>query len=349
MKLTPLESREIQRYAAAFDFCHYLQDKHFLLTGSNGMTGNALIRFLLYLNDKHNLNLRLFASTRHPEQSFSYLDKNDPVIALPFGREAEFLKDEKIDFIIHMAAPTGRAFFVERPVETIRTIVDETEAMLELAKQKKVASFLYLSSVEAYGAPTTGGALKESYCGAVDQTNIRNCYPLGKKTAEFLCIAYGKEYQVPVKIVRPSSIQGLFQPYVEDRVFNQILRCVIEKKNLVLRTKGDSKKSFVYTLDAVTGILFALLKGTNGEAYNLTNPATFLTIRDLAETVFSWYAPNLGIDFALKSESETGYLPAVSFTQDISKLSLLGWRPITGLKEIYSVDIERFQNEKERC
>jgi nucleoside-diphosphate-sugar epimerase len=258
-----------------------------------------------------------------------------------FGNETECIKDEKVDYIIHAAAPTGRNFFITKPVETIRVIIDETEKMLELAKEKK-SSMIYLSSVEAYGIPNSNLPLLETYVGAVDSLDIRNGYPMGKKAAEFLCYAMNQEYDVDVKIARPSSVQGLLQPYEEQRIFNEILRCIIENKNLIMKSDGLTKKSIIYTLDAISAILTVLFYGKSGEAYNITDPSTYLTMKDLANNMFKKFNSKLIVEYDIQDRKDTGYLPHLDFTQNIDKIKNLGWKPITSLEKIYEIDIERF-------
>ena len=176
----------------------------------------------------------------------------------------------------------------------------------------------------------------------MDSLDIRNGYPMGKKAAEFLCYAMCKEYGVNVYIVRLSSVQGLLQPYDEQRIFNEILRCVIEGKDLIMKSDGLSKKSIVYSLDAISGIFTVLFKGESGEAYNITDPSTYMTMRDLTFYVFEKFNPNLHIVFDIEDTSKTGYLPHLEFTQDITKLQKLGWKPISDLEHIYKTDLSRF-------
>lgn len=347
MKLSALENNEFRRYVNFCPITGILKNKTFLITGSKGLFGEGLIKFLLFLNYKNDLNLRIFASTRNPEKRMEYLDTFDPVVLCKFGNEESCVLENKIDYIIHCAAPTERQFFIDCPSETFRVIVDETERLLDLAKRSHVDSFLYLSSVEAYGSASSSDPINESYIGKVDQLNIRSGYPIGKKAAEFLVFSYFKEFGVPGKIVRPSSVQGLFQPYSEDRVYNQILRCMIENKNLVLNTKGQSKKSIIYSLDAITGILYILINGKSGEAYNLTNPSTFMTVAETASKVFQNFKPNLSIDYDIKPNSETGYLPPLCLLQDIGKIAKIGWAPHTDLIDIYRIDLERFKHEND--
>lgn len=341
MILSSIETKEFKRYTDLYSFLPFIKNKTFLITGSNGMMGSGIIKWLLYENTVHGANCRIFASTRYPQNRSAYLESDDNVVMCQFGMENQAVSTEEIDYIIHTAAPTDRKYYITKPVETLRVIVEETEKMLDLAKEKN-AQMVYLSSVEAYGVPNTDAPIKEDYVGAVDSLDIRNGYPMGKKAAEFLCYAMSKEYGVNVCIIRLSSIQGLFQSYDEQRIFNEILRCVIEGKDLIMRSDGLSKKPFVYSLDAISGILTALFRGEPGEAYNITNPSTYMTMRDLVSYVFERFNPDLHIVFDIEDTSKTGYLPHLAFTQDISKLQQLGWKPVSDIDHIYKTDLRRF-------
>lgn len=341
MILSYLEKSEYERYTSEFDFTHFITNKTFLITGSGGMTGSAIVKWILYENRIHNTNAKIYASTRQPWKIPDYIEENDNVEMCEFGKEEEAIGDNKVDYIIHAASPTGRGFFTSYPVETFKIIINGTERMLEICK-KKDASFILLSSVEVYGAVDSKEAIEENVVGAIDSMNIRNGYPMGKKGAEFLSYAYFKEYNCNTKIARISAIQGLYQEYNEQRIFNEITRCILENKNLVMKSTGMSKKSIVYTLDAVSGILTALFKGEKGEAYNITNPETFITMKELAENMFFEFNPNIRIEYDITSEANTGYLPYLSLVQSVDKIVALGWKPITSLKRIYAIDISRW-------
>lgn len=77
---------------------------------------------------------------------------------------------------------------------------------------------------------------------------------------ECMCVSYGSEYGVPVKIVRLSQTFGPGVSYEDGRVFAQFARAAIENKNIVLKTKGETYRNYCYTRDAVIGILCVLLK-----------------------------------------------------------------------------------------
>lgn len=341
MMLSCLEKSEYERYTKEFNFTAFIKNKTFLITGSGGMTGSAIVKWILYENRIHNTNAKIYASTRQPFNIPAYIEKTDNIEMCEFGKEEEAIGNNNVDYIIHAASPTERDFFTTYPVETFKIIINGTERMLEICK-KKGAAFILLSSVEVYGAIDSKEPISEDDVGSIDSMNIRNGYPMGKKGAEFLSYSYFREYDCDTKIVRISAIQGLYQDYNEQRIFNEITRCILENKNLIMKSTGMSKKSIIYTLDAVSGIFTALFKGEKGEVYNITNPETFVTMKDLAEEMFSIFNPDLKIEYDITPEANTGYLPYLALVQSINKISVLGWRPITGLKRIYEIDINRW-------
>ena len=344
MKLTELEQHEYEKYTQEYDFSEYLKDKTVLITGSKGIIGSGLIRWILLENQKKGNNTHIIASSRNPERIPDFIEDGDNISFCKFGEEGQV--DKKVDYIIHTAAPTSNKVFKEQPVESLRTILDGAETVLDLAKRQEKCSVIYLSSEEAYGTPTVTEPVKESFVGAIDSLNVRNCYPLGKKASELLCKAYFEEYGLDVKIIRPTVILGLYQPYDSVKVEAEILRCVIENKNLFMKSNGMTKKCVIYTMDALSAVLTVLFKGQTGEAYNATNPETYETVKDRAYKAFAKFNPNVTIEFAEQDVSmESGYLPQRALQEDITKISQLGWRPLADMDDIYEIDIKRFESQ----
>ncbi len=338
-----LANKEFQRYEKYLN-CLTFKNKTFLITGAKGYLASSLIRFLLYLNNKYDLNLFIYAATRNISVIPDYIAKADPIKYICFEALESNIYDRDIDYIIHTAAPTSRLEFINHPLETFDIIVDGTRKVLDFAKNNNVSSILYLSSVEVYGNPKTTKLVEEKDYFALDPNDVRNCYPLGKKAAEYLCNTYYKEFNLPVNIVRPSSVQGLFQPYTEDRIYNQILRCIIENKDFVFKTKGDTAKTLIYTMDAILGMLIILTSNKFGETYNLTDNRTFFKMRDIVQDLFDHFNTGLKIIFNFEEDSKTGYIAPLSYNLSTEKLENLGWKPHTDLYQIYEIDLRRFDH-----
>ncbi|MCB7093018.1 NAD(P)-dependent oxidoreductase [Enterocloster bolteae] len=346
MRYTDVEYRELSKYIKDNDFDKFLYNKTILITGSKGLVGTSLVKWILVQNEIKGTNTRIIGSTRNPLEIPDYITEGDNIMYCQYGTELNL--KEHIDYIIHAASPTGNRYHMQHPVETFRTNVDGIEKMLDLAKLNEGVEMIYLSSEEVYGLPADNSpAMTEDMVGAIDSLNLRNCYPLGKKASEFLCHASTAEYGLNVKIIRPTVIHGLFQRYDEPRVVNELLRCIIEDKDFVMKSDGMTKKCMIYSLDAVTAIFTVLFKGTAGEAYNASNPETFITIKELANHLFEKFNPNIKIIFDHNNVKKSdGFLPHRTLVQDCCKLRALGWEPKKGLDEIYAIDIDRFKNTK---
>jgi nucleoside-diphosphate-sugar epimerase len=231
---------------------------------------------------------------------------------------------------------------VSDPVGTIRTAIAGTERMLEFAAAKKVKSFVYISSMEIYGQPSNTGKTKEKDLGYVDIGTVRSCYPEGKRMCECLCTAYASQYGVPVVSARLAQTFGAGILPTENRVFAQFARSVIKGEDIVLHTTGESEGNYVYTADVLSAILLLLAKGTPGEAYNIANEESHITIREMAELVVDNFAKSgekVVIDIPQDSKA-LGYAPPVKMHLDASKMEALGWKAGIGLSESYRRMIE---------
>lgn len=344
MFLTGIEQRELEKYVLEYDFSEYLREKTFLITGSKGIVGSGIIKWLLLENETSQAGIHIIASTRSPEDVPDYIEPGDDIEFCRFGDEQTFCRGRHgVDYIIHAASPTGNSFHAVHPAQSLRIIVDETEKMLDICREYPGCQMLYISSEEVYGLPETEEPLPETYVAAIDSLTYRSCYPLGKKTAELLCYNYCQEYGVDVKIIRPTVIHGLLQKYSEERVANEILRCMVENRNLVMKSAGTTKKCLMYSLDAVSAMFTVLFKGKSGEAYNASNPDTYMAVKDLAAVLFQRFRPALKVEFVRQDTAVAeGYLPKRTLLEDIKKIKALGWKPMADLEYIYRLDIERF-------
>lgn len=338
-----LITEEFSRYSEYIDF-EKIRNKTFLITGAKGYLASSMIRFLLYLNRQYDLNLFIYATTRNPDSLPEYIALDDSIQYIAFDKFEIHNYEKKVNFLIHCTNPTSRLEFINHPLETFDIINTGTRRILDFAKDNTVDSVLYLSSVEIYGSPNINSLVTEDQFFALDPNDIRNCYPLGKKVAEYLCNTYHKKFNLPINIVRPSSVQGLFQPYTEDRIYNQILRCIIEHKDFVFKTKGETAKTLIYTMDAVIGMLMILTSGKYGETYNLTDNRTFFKMKDIVQMLFDHFDAGLQVKFELEDDAKTGYIAPLSYNLSTEKLERLGWKPHTDLFQIYEIDLRRFNN-----
>ncbi|MBQ1429537.1 MAG: NAD-dependent epimerase/dehydratase family protein, partial [Kiritimatiellae bacterium] len=235
--------------------------------------------------------------------------------------------------LIHAAAETASRGFVERPVETIGTILDGTRNVLEFARTARIGKVVFLSTMEVYGAPTTDPVIETDF-GVLDPAAVRSSYPEAKRLAENLCAAYVKEHGLDVTIARLTQTFGPGVVRGDTRVFAQFAEAVLEKRDIVLHTEGRTARCYCYIDDAVSAILTLAEKGAAGEAYNVANPETYCTIREMAEMLAAAHPPTRVV-VDLSGAAGRGYAPEFRMRLSTAKLEALGWRPHTALLESY--------------
>lgn len=305
-----------------------LEGKTLLITGATGLIGYTLVSALLYANRERGLHMTILALVRDEERAKARFA----------GQETDGLHwivgdmlniptiEQSIDYIVHGASQTGSKAFVREPVETIKIAFKGTCDLLELAKEKRVLGFVYLSSMEVYGYPPKGHKVKESDSCCLSPLDVRSSYPIGKLQCENLCCAYASEYGVPVMIARLTQTFGPGVNYDDTRVFAEFARCVKEKRDIVLKTKGETERSYLYTADAAAALLAIMLKGQPGQAYNVADESTYCSIAEMAQRV----AQMGGIDvrYDIQDERKNGYLAVLFMNLDTSLLKELDWEPI---------------------
>ncbi len=316
-----------------------LRGKTVAVTGATGLLGKLMVLALLHADDRYGLDLKVLAFVRNPEKADRIFD-GAPKAHLKYVVQdiAEKPAEEiHTDFLIHTAAVTTSKLMVEKPVETILTAIEGTRAMLEFAVRCRMESVVFLSSMEAYGTVQDGaGEIREKDLGFIDPMEVRSSYSEGKRMCECMCASYAAEYGVPVKVARLSATSGPGIDPDDRRVIGQFARSVIRKENIVLHTKGEKANCYLYTADALTGILFLLLNGASGEVYNICNPQTFCSIRELGETFAALDETGtvkLVIDIPEDAE-HLGYAPSSRMKMNADRFLALGWQPCTGLTEM---------------
>lgn len=336
----PVCQRELEQIAAsALDWSAFT-GKTVLVTGATGLVGSYLVRALAAVNRIHGCQMRVVGMVRNAEKARGIygplLERGD--VSLLVGDVRDPIQyDGAVDYIIHGASVTASKEMVTRPVETIATAIGGTEEILKFAVAKEVTSMVYISSMEMYGTPDpTLERVTEGDYGLVDVLKVRSCYPEGKRMCECLCAAYAHEYQVPVKIARLAQTFGAGVSTKESRVFAQFARSLLKGEDIVLHTEGKSYGNYCATCDCVRGLLTILLRGANGEAYNVANEKTNIQIRDMAQMIADQSGGTIQVRFDIPEDALTyGYAPDVKMRLSGDKLRGLGWEPELDLPEMY--------------
>ena len=308
--------------------------KTILVTGATGLIGKLCVKSLL----NSGYNTQVIALVRDEEKAKNIFGESKRLTYLVQDINQRINTTRRVDYIIHAASTTSSKDFVEKPVETIYTAINGSRNILEFAKNKRLEGMVYLSSLEIYGVNEKEN-IKERDYGYIDILNPRSSYSESKKMVETMCISYGTEYGVPVKIARLAQTFGAGVSISDNRVFAQFAKAIINKENIILHTKGETKRNYCYTTDAVRGIFTILTKGENNNAYNVANENSYCSISEMAHLLENEYTK---VEYKI-DEVNRGYNPTVKIALNTEKLNALGWEAKVNLKEMFDRLIMNFE------
>lgn len=336
--MNKIQREDIQDFVSLFPLRELLHNRTILITGATGLIGSNLVHCLLALDCK----IKVVAPIRDLKKAARIFSQNElknirliecDIVSYNYDALCD------IDFIIHCAAPTASKYFIEHPVETFDVIYSGTKVLLNYARKRQIKGFVYLSSLEVYGEiyDESNPVFEESQ-GYLDVMAVRSSYPMAKRAAENLCCLYAAEYGVPVMVARLTQTTGPGIALNDNRVIAQFARLAAYGNDIVLHTTGESARPYCYTIDAISAIIFILLKGNPGEAYNVANEDTYISAKDMAEFVRVNFNPSITVRVELNDNM--GYAPVTKLRLSTKKLMMLGWKPKYNLSCIFSRLIE---------
>lgn len=319
-----------------------------LITGSTGLIGKAIVRCLMDWNiNNPDRTIDIIAHIRNKKKADALFGgQSENLHYLVCDIQDINVEGLKINYVIHTASFTSSEKFISEPLEVIAAAVDGTRQLLNgLIGHDELLKVVYLSTMEVYGAPADDEKIDEKHGTNLDTMSVRSCYPTAKRMCENICTCYSAEHNIPTSVIRLTQTFGPGTAYSDGRVFAQFARCAIEGKNIVLMTKGQTKRSYLYVEDAVSAILTVLAFGSSGEAYNAANEKTYCSIYDMAKLVADGICDGK-ISVVIEETDCPQYAPTLCMNLNTSKLQLLGWKPMTDLKDMFKLMIDDMKTQR---
>lgn len=316
-----------------------LSGKRVLVTGAGGFLGYNLLSILKYANETildrpcQVLAVDNFITGHQAWDKQLLADANFRMIEADVSKEG--ILTEKSDFIFHLASIASPITYRKHPIETIEVNVLGTRNLLNLALNNKVQSFIHFSSSEVYGDPDPRCIpTPESYWGHVSFTGPRACYDESKRLSETLCLAYHRQYGIPLKIVRPFNVYGPGLRPSDGRVLSDMIRDGLTRKEIILYSDGQATRSFCYISDAWIGFLKVGLSEANGEAFNVGSDSEEVSISDLARMVKNILGSGVDVVYQKSDDSEYTTDNPQRRRPDLSKIkSSFNYYPAVSLRE----------------
>ena len=281
-------AEDIEKLAdSLLDFKKFFSGKTFLITGAGGFLGKYMVLLLKYLNDQVlNEKVSGILMDNFITGYETQVAEDDNLIFKKHNVIQPFMTAQKIDYIIHAAGIASPVYYTKFPIETMDVGTIGTRNMLELAREKKVKSYIFMSSSEVYGDPDSRFVpTPEPYNGNVSVNGPRSCYDESKRFGETMCIAFWRVHNVPVKIVRPFNVYGPGIRPDDYRVLPNFIEHALRKEPLPIHGDGRNTRSFCYISDEIEAVFKLLFSNANGEAFNVGNPEPEISVTELANLV----------------------------------------------------------------
>lgn len=279
------------------------------VTGARGFVGHAVVENILLETD-----WIIFYEKRCPK---------------PLDRLEDFkvhdrlllYNGEHIDVIIHASGNPSAIACIYDPEEAIKSNIQETFRVLEIARKHVVSRVVYVSTCEVYGT-TQGEANENSRCTAV------NMYAATKLAGEHMCTAYFHSYKVPFSIVR---LTNTFGPKCQPERFPVIaIKKILNNEKIIIHCDSNGApihRRWAPIKDVADMIVFIIKNCDPGDIYNLTGD-------NISNVDFLKYISSaLGktFEYTIEPENIDGRVSCIDSPPDLIHAS--GWKTTVSFEE----------------
>ncbi|HPF62563.1 MAG: NAD-dependent epimerase/dehydratase family protein [Gemmatimonadetes bacterium] len=307
----------------------------YFLTGGAGFIGSHLATRLLDRGDEvlvlDDLSTGSMDNIAHLVDRPGFRYRIGSALDLPLVTECV----DQCDITFHLAAAVGVRLIVERPVHTIETNVKASEVVLAAAA-KKQKLVVIASTSEVYGKSSALPFAEDGDLQLGPTTHSRWAYACSKALDEWLGLAYLREKQVPVIIVRFFNTVGPRQTGRYGMVLPNFANQALAGEPITVYGTGEQQRCFGHVKDAVEALLrLVATPAAVGGVFNIGSDEE-VSIRRLAELVRDEAGSDSPIELVPYAEAYAeGFEDMQRRIPDLTRLTrMIDFRPRTPLAEI---------------
>jgi dTDP-glucose 4,6-dehydratase len=259
-----------------------------------------------------------------------------------FEFENEDINDIKFlyecDYVINTAAETHVGNSISNSDVFVKSNIDGVHNLLNLIKNyrhesSKLPTLLHFSTDEVYGDIEEGAHTE------TDLLKPSNPYSATKAAADMLVLAWGRTYNLPYVIVRPTNNYGEGQ-YVEKLIPKTCKYLKLDKK-VPLHNNGTPIRNWLHAHDTARAIITIINKGVKNEIYNIAGGFEQSNYDTVAKVIKVYNGGDIE-NYLDLTYSRIGQ--DVRYALDDSKLKALGWRPVVSFDDTLPLIVEYYKN-----
>ncbi len=306
-----------------------------LVTGCFGFIGYNFIKFL----EDNDLNFigidsletnsakNLFEISKNSSSSFYNIDICDL-------NDNDILKDKKITAIVNFAAQTHVDNSISSPELFINSNVLGVTSLLKFAMNNNIENILHISTDEVYGSN------EEGFFDEVNPFKPSSPYSASKASAELICQAFNKTYDLNIKIARPANNYGIYQQ--PEKLIPYSIAQLLNGNNVEIYGEGQQIRHWLHVSDTVNGLFKILTDGEQNEVYNIGSEEylknldlikILLGIFELDDRKITYVEDRPGHDFR--------------YAINLEKIHSLGWKAENNIETSLSTVVDWYIKNQE--
>lgn len=306
-----------------------------LITGGAGFIGSHLADRLI--GDGHTVTALDDLSTGQVENLANVRTNNrfSFIEGTILDKELVQTHVDNADMVFHLAAAVGVKLIMDEPSRSILTNVTGTENVLNACLADKKPVFL-ASTSEVYGMSTKFPFNEDDNLTIGATKNLRWSYACAKTLDEFLALAYAREVDLPVVVLRFFNTTGPRQTGRYGMVLPNFVQNALDGKPLLVHGTGDQSRCFGHVSDVIESLIRLMdTPDAKGQVFNV-GATEEVSIMGLAKQVVAATGSSSEIKLVpYASVYPVGFEDMQRRLPDVAKLKrTIGFCPTRPLSEI---------------
>jgi len=241
-----------------------------------------------------------------------------------------------IDIIINFAAETHVDRSITNPEPFVKSNIIGTFVLLEAQRKiNKEIKHVQVSTDEIYGDILEGSFTEE------DILKPSNPYSATKASADLLCLAYNRTYNLNISITRCTNNFGEYQN--PEKLIPKTITNAISNKTIPIYGTGESIRDWLYVKDHCEAIKLVTERGKPGEVYNISS-GNLLSVNKIVKHILKQLTKPETL--MKKVDDRPGH--DIRYSLDCEKIKReIGWKPLHNFENQLNRTVDWYLNNEQ--